>query len=188
MTSDAIEQRIRVLTVGENTQKSRERERVTCDSDRIGRCGWKRVQRWLDGGLSAREFGNEIGVKSTALVSWKHTLKQEGLLPADIPDAPRSRSKDPLDEALGLSGKQPAEKPAKRTAHKAPVVRLAPPVRELRAFTVDTHDTRFELAVGTTTIRVPVGFDENTLRRLLAIARQADDEPAQEPEAEAAEE
>lgn len=38
----------------------------------------KRVQRWTESGLSAGEFGAEIGVNPRTLTYWKWLLKKEG--------------------------------------------------------------------------------------------------------------
>jgi len=46
---------------------------------RVGRAEWtKRVERWRDSGLSAGEFGAEIGVNPRTLTYWKWRLGQEG--------------------------------------------------------------------------------------------------------------
>lgn len=45
----------------------------------MGRAEWaKRVERWRDSGLSAAEFGAEIGVNPRTLTYWKWLLRQEG--------------------------------------------------------------------------------------------------------------
>jgi hypothetical protein len=46
---------------------------------RVSRAEWvKRVERWRDSGLSAAEFGAEIGVNPRTLTYWKWLLRQEG--------------------------------------------------------------------------------------------------------------
>lgn len=45
---------------------------------RTSRAEWaKRVERWRDSGLSAQEFGAEIGVNPRTLTYWKWLLKKE---------------------------------------------------------------------------------------------------------------
>lgn len=37
----------------------------------------RRVQRWQDSGLTAREFASETGLKATSLTFWKWPLKKD---------------------------------------------------------------------------------------------------------------
>ncbi len=48
---------------------------------RVGRAEWaKRVERWKDSGLSAAEFGAEIGVNPRTLTYWKWLLGKDSTL------------------------------------------------------------------------------------------------------------
>lgn len=45
---------------------------------RTSRAEWaKRIERWQDSGLSAQEFGTELGVNPRTLTYWKWLLKKE---------------------------------------------------------------------------------------------------------------
>ncbi len=45
---------------------------------RVSRAEWaKRVQRWQDSGLSAAEFGAEIGVNARTLTYWKWVFRKQ---------------------------------------------------------------------------------------------------------------
>ena len=118
----------------------------------------KRVARWRDSGLSAREFGDEVGVNPRTLTYWAWRLGRE-------------------------AGAAPAAKPRRRRPHlpvpKPPaVVATSPaPVTWLEVVTDADPAERatsrsapaFELLLVGRTIRVPAGFDAESLRRLIAV-------------------
>jgi len=100
------------------------------------------VQRWKDGGLTARQYAAETGINVHTLTTWSSRLRRE----AGTTVAPRN----------GRS--------------------LAPRFVEVAAEGVTAADGRaavLEIVVGDATVRVPVGFDEATLARLLAVVRRA---------------
>jgi transposase len=108
----------------------------------------KRVQRWQDSGLSAREFASEMGLKASSLSFWKWRLKKDEATAAK----PASRMK--------LARRQ--------SAAAVRFVELAAPA----PMSSLARDARFEVVLATATIRAPDRFDDTTLRRLLAIVRE----------------
>lgn len=123
---------------------------------RTSRQEWaKRVERWQDSDLTAGEFGAELGINPRTLRYWKWRLAK---------DAKSVRS-------AKTSAKRTAAK--KRTATrksrkaKPKFVELPAPV---------TASERVELVVGEQMlVRVPDGFDEETLRRVLRTLRAKED-------------
>ena len=111
---------------------------------RATRATWaKRVERWKDSGLSASQFAVEIGVNPRTLMFWKWQLARE-------------------------SGGKPARKRATRT--KPQSVEFVE-VRPARAVAV--ADPRIEIAIGDRLVlRVPVGFDEETLERVVRVVER----------------
>jgi len=102
----------------------------------------KRVERWRDSGLGAKEFAEQTGVDSDRLRHWKWRLSREGL----GPKAPSAQS------------------PA--TAGSLPFVEVTPPLPR------DRDDEEIEIvAPSGLRIRVPQQFDAETLRRVLAVVR-----------------
>ena len=118
----------------------------------------KRVARWRESGLSAREFAAEVGIKAGTLGWWSSRLRQGG----------------PGEGATG-----PHRPRKERTARTAPAASTAPPVKWVEVVGVEGHTVQrdgaaapmpvFELVVAGRTIRVPAGFDAESLRRLLAV-------------------
>lgn len=117
----------------------------------------KRVERWGDSGLTAKAFGDEIGVNAAALMQWKYKLKKENLVTAK-PQGASAR-------AVSLSRPVIAARDEllKAKAH-----------RTHRDASVETHHARLELVIGTSTLRIPNDFDDATLRRALAIVREVE--------------
>jgi transposase len=110
---------------------------------RTARAEWaKRVERWKDSGLTAKEFAAELGINSRSLVFWKWQLKRDGLgTPA-------------------IAREQPPKVSRRRSTAKLPLVELRPSLME----------TRIELELGAERrLKIPAGFDVDTLRRLLSV-------------------
>jgi hypothetical protein len=110
---------------------------------RTARAEWaKRVERWKDSGLTAKEFAGELGINPRSLVFWKWQLKRDGLgTPA-------------------IAREQPPKVPRRRSAAKLPLVELRPSLME----------TRIELELGAgRRLKIPAGFDVDSLRRLLSL-------------------
>jgi hypothetical protein len=118
----------------------------------------KRVARWRDSGLSAREFAAEVGINAGTLGWWSSRLRQgeEG----EVASGPRRRRRG-------------------RGERAAPAATTTAPVKWLEVVGVDGQSAQgqsaaaptpvFELVVAGRTIRVPVGFDADSLRRLISV-------------------
>jgi len=111
---------------------------------RAGRDEWqKRVQRWKDSGLTAREFAAETGINAGTLQFWRYKLKH-GIRPAA-----RTKRKPPSNEIL-----------ASLVEVRAPVV-----ADDDRRFEIELGNGR--------RVRVGSGFDAETLRSLIAVLEAA---------------
>ncbi|MGE3671943.1 MAG: hypothetical protein AB7K71_19895 [Polyangiaceae bacterium] len=97
------------------------------------------MERWRDSELTAKEFAAEIGVNASTLTYWKWKLSRGGSARAI------ARTRTPRSEVA------------------------QPTFVELVAPRAESCDTRLELAVGGRVVKIPTGFDEETLRRLLAV-------------------
>ena len=120
---------------------------------RASRAEWaKRVERWRDSGLSAKEYASETGLKATTLSYWKWRLGA----------AERGRSSGPRPVGLRtIMGRSPAAARAPRFVEVTPAVQ-----------TPSAEPLTLELQ-GAIMVRVPVGFDEETLVRVLRVVRTA---------------
>lgn len=116
---------------------------------RTSRAEWaKRVERWKDSGLSAKEYAAEIGVKATTLSYWSWKLGASG------------------EACGGRSGEKSAAGTRRRGAELAGggAARFV----ELAASTSVAADPALELVLsGGLRVRVAAGFDEATLTRLV---------------------
>jgi transposase len=113
----------------------------------------KRVERWKDSGLTAKEFAAQTGLKASMLSYWQWKLRA-------------------LDRA-GLDRSKQTAKPAggrRRVSGATRVAAVAEPMQfvELPPAVVASSTPWLELVLGSSTrVRVPVGFDEMTLTRVL---------------------
>lgn len=120
----------------------------------------KWVERWKDSGLTAREFAAEAGLKASALYYWSAQLSAA----ARIDPAGRDENSEPDVQSL----RAPTAKPEKRSA------RPSPHLVELPVATLANVPAMLELLIGDVRVRVPSGFDEATLTRVvraLGVAR-----------------
>jgi hypothetical protein len=115
---------------------------------RVGREEWaKRVARWSESGLTAAEFSTELGINPRTLTYWKWTLGKE------------ARSNQ-----VAAVGREKAAPPV--AAKRRRVVESS----GLIELQVAASDGRLELELrGGCRVRVPRGFDEQDLRRLLDL-------------------
>lgn len=115
---------------------------------KTGRAEWvERVQRWADSGLTAKEFAAEAGLKATTLSYWKWRLRSE------------QRAQSPT-KAIAKSAEQ--ELPEQAMPSTPTFVELAA--------TSASVALPLELVLHeSVTVRVPVGFDEATLSRVLRL-------------------
>ena len=105
----------------------------------------KRVERWKDSGLSAREFAAEMGINPQTLSYWKWKLGKKA-------KAPAKRKRVSFVEVVDAAGG-----PAARTVQLADPPQAKQPPEPLEIVLRD------ELR-----IRVPAHFDPETLRRVVA--------------------
>ena len=120
----------------------------------------KWVERWKDSGLTAKEFAAEVGLKSTELYYWRAQLSAADPKAAD----------DPVEAGEQCRPSQPARS-AKRRKRSATAL---PRFVELPMAAVASTPAMLELLLGDVRVRVPSGFDEETLTRVvraLAVVR-----------------
>jgi len=104
----------------------------------------KRVERWHDSGLTAKEFAAELEVSPNSLTFWKWKLRQLA-----SGKAPPSRT----------SRKRKVEKHEEVSASFLQLVPTSSP---------QVHAGQFEVVLATgAVVRVPQDFDESTLLRLV---------------------
>jgi transposase len=102
----------------------------------------KWVERWRDSGLTAKEFAAEAGLKASLLYNWSSQLSAA------------ARSGSFLQGDIGV-------KPARSTTT------ALPRVIELPVAAVASAPAVIELLFGDVRVRVPSGFDEATLTRVV---------------------
>ncbi len=108
----------------------------------------KRVQRWRDSGLTAREYAAETGLNLSTLTTWSSRLTREARTAGHaIPDR-RTRA--------GRATTPPRVAPVEFVE--------AVPSAKLSEAAAD-----FELHVGEVRVRVPAAFDASALSRLLGV-------------------
>lgn len=108
----------------------------------------KRVQRWRDSGLTAREYAAETGLNLNTLTTWSSRLTREARTAGhSIPDrrtragrATRPPRVAPVEFVEAVASPEPPESVAD-----------------------------FELRVGDVRVRVPAAFDASALSRLLGV-------------------
>ena len=112
--------------------------------ERVDREEWqRRVERWKDSGLTAKEFAAEMGINAGTLQFWQYKLKR------DARPAPRRRRK-PTPEGIVASLVE---------------VRGAAPAMADQRFEIELRSGR--------RLRVAAGFDPAALKALLAILETA---------------
>ena len=114
---------------------------------RASRADWvKRVERWGDSGLSAKQFAVEIGVSPQSLTFWKWKLRREARVQAH---AATTRVTKP----------QSSTRPTTTFLQLLPTI--ATQVKPL---------SMLELVLPNgLAVRIPPAFDEPTLKRLVAL-------------------
>jgi transposase len=128
---------------------------------RASRAEWeKRIGRWADSGLTAKEFAAEAGLKASALYYWRSQLSAPEREDSDSPD---ELSVQPVRSERTRFGKS-----EKRSATPSP--RFV----EVPIAAVSQAPVMLEVLLGDVRVRVPSGFDEATLARVvraLGVAR-----------------
>ncbi len=124
---------------------------------RTSRAEWaKRVERWKDSGLTAKEFAAEAGLKASTLSYWKWKLDSE--------DDERGSARG------GTQGKR-RRRHAATSVPKVGFVELS--TSSLARSGTTTTESMLELVLGGVLVRVPVGFDEAMLTRLVRALQAA---------------
>jgi hypothetical protein len=116
---------------------------------RASRAVWaKRVERWSDSGLTAKQFAAEIDVSPQSLSFWKWRLRKD-------------------EQGSARATRRRKEEPHRTAPTAASFVQLVP-TSELTKVVKPVNAFELVLRSGLT-VRVPLGFDETTLRRLVAM-------------------
>ena len=115
---------------------------------KTGRDEWsKRVQRWVESGLTAKEFAAETGLKASTLSYWKWRLGSEQQAESSASTAAKSRTPQRSDRSRASRPTFVEYSPASASGG-APLELVL-------------HESM--------TVRIPVGFDEGTLSRVLRL-------------------
>jgi len=118
----------------------------------------KRIERWKDSGLSAKEFAAETGLKASTLTYWRWKLSA----------AQRTDSSGQDEVHRGQAEPKRGVKRRKGSATTMPAC------VELPVAAFASASAMLELVFGDVRVRVPSGFDEATLTRVvraLGVAR-----------------
>jgi hypothetical protein len=114
----------------------------------------KRVARWRESGLTAKEFALELGVNANTLGHWAWRLGQGEADRTTEPKRARPKASPPSVAFVEVIPASPRDEQTRR----APVQAGAP----------------FELVLGGgRTLRVPADFEAESLRRLLTLLEAA---------------
>ena len=106
----------------------------------------KRVERWGDSGLSAKEYAAEIGVNPATLRHWKWRLRSETRGGGAKPTSQGSSA-----QFIEFIARVPEEPKASQTVRSGP-----------------QHDPMELIFPSGLRLRVPPSFDPEVLRRLIA--------------------
>jgi hypothetical protein len=118
---------------------------------RASRAEWaKRVERWRDSGLTAKQFASETGVKASTLSFWSWRLRADG-------------GRGAVAVTKGRAGRPDTRRqPPRRAAGPSKFVELAP------SAAVPALAAALEVVLSCgVVVRVPAGFDEATLGRVV---------------------
>lgn len=131
--------------------------------DRSKREVWaKRVERWTDSGLSAREFSSEIGVNQRTLIYWKWRLGKEAGAPSRSTGRRATPVKSKATSALAVTPRARAVAPK----------RSAPRFMELVAAPEERPAEPVEIIVRSVTVRVPQTAAADLVRRAFEFAEK----------------
>ncbi len=115
----------------------------------------KRVERFRDSGLSAKEFAAETGLNASTLSYWRWKLAAQAT----------GKAKAARTAASTRPARARTAKPTKRAA--------TPKFVEVPVAAVTTTPAALELWVGEVRVRVSQGFDEATLTRVVRAVEAA---------------
>jgi len=126
---------------------------------RSNRAEWaKRVERWQDSGLTAKEYAAETGLNASTLSYWKWRLGAEAKSPS-----PSRRGRGQAGEASktkGTRGRASSSTKPKRE-RSAQLVELA------AELVTASPASMLEVVLGDLCVRVPVSLDDDTLTRVV---------------------
>ena len=131
----------------------------------------KRVERWKDSGLTTKEFAAEMGLKASTLTYWKWKLgndeRDKGADSASRTSRRAGRTGPGAGESVAATGRTGVRaRRAKRTRKSTKKVMAKGAFVEVA--TVATVAAPLEVVLaGGTCVRVPEGFDEETLTRVV---------------------
>ena len=120
---------------------------------------WRRtVRQWRRSGQGIRAFCRERGLSEPSFHGWRRTLAERDQAANQARQAARSASKRGKQQANGSFGRDFV--PVEIVASAAPLVPVA----------TASASAGIEIVVGAgRVVRIAAGFDEATLRRLLAV-------------------
>ena len=107
----------------------------------------RRIERWKDSGLPAKAFAAELGINARSLAWWKWELSKSE--PSAVTASPR-----------------------RRRSRSAPATALAKTISPMTFVEMTTSVVGEPLEIvlpSALRVRVPVGFDDATLTRLLDV-------------------
>lgn len=112
----------------------------------------KRIDRLRDSDLTDAEFAREIGVNVHTLRSWKWKLS---------------------GKTRGSGGAKRARRPEGKRTKRAAAKSATFVQMQVSTEADSARGERIELDVCGVAVRVPIGFDEPTLARVVSVLRQA---------------
>lgn len=129
---------------------------------------WKlAVDEWRAGGTSVREFCRNNGLKESAFYFWRRELARRAGLPAlCTTEGPVAEA-----EAEARRTKRTRRNSENSPASESPTAMFLPLTLRSRGTAADEggESGSIEIVVGGHRLRVPPGFDEETLSRLLEM-------------------
>lgn len=127
----------------------------------------KRVERWKDSGLTAKEFASETGLNERSLSWWRWHLGAKAKKTTSEASPPRGRKQAVANE----SGPTTDASPKRRRRRVANVPGPAMTFVEVSA--ARTSELLEVVLVRGRRVRVPIGFDEATFERLVTILERS---------------
>jgi hypothetical protein len=133
------------------------------------RADWaKRIERWKDSGLTAKEFASETGISARSLVCWQWKLGSEKRAHEKAATPPMT--KDSRSEIAPIS--RPKRR-ARRRRESHPATAAAPSVTFVEVAAPRQSESLEVVLASGRHVRVPIGFDAPTFERLLIILERS---------------
>lgn len=119
----------------------------------------KRVRRWKESGLTAREYGSEIGVRAGTLTYWNWRLKQDTR--AGVKKRPsKARAPKPTKHKANRTSAKNKKAPVMASSFVEVVSPLLSDSAGIEVLTDAGH-----------IVRLSIGFDADTFRRAMEALR-----------------